>query len=481
MRVNDAEQGSVDLVDGSSNTMITLTSLDYGLYVNQIKVKMEAGTNYGKKLTVQYKSEPDEVFDDIRRQSFTIEYTSGACTMTIVNNSASKTLTTSVGGLSITLTDYPTVGDLAAYINDQTGFECTPIAGQEDASSSELDAVSAQDINTSAYTAESTFQGIIDTVNAGSARISAAAANAANDRVIPENLALSYLTGGEEGTYTATEWTAALLALEAENIQFISTPDSDPSVHASIKSHCESMSGVTGRKERQFLVGAPWKTGTLTTEISTATGAAIALNSKFGLYAFNGGTQYNVDGELANYGGSYAACMLMGMKCALAINQPLTFKELNFIELEWKLSETNMETLLKNGVAAINYSSNGTPHLVRQFNTYQTNDLKYNEFSAVTEMLFVSRDLREFLEDRFVGSPGTAITDGVLRGAVESRLAIYEDLGVFIKDPSTGVSWWNVQITLSGDTVYVDYDANITLPVNFLFVTNHFHELVASL
>lgn len=480
VRVNSAEQGSVDLVDGSSNTMITLTSRDYGIYVDQIKVILETGTNEGKKLTTQFKSQ-NEVFDDIYRGSFTIEYTGGACTMTIVNNSSAQTLSTSIGGLSIDLNDYPTVGDLAAYINDQTDFSCTPIAGQEDASPLKLDAVSTVDINTAAYEAQSTFQAIIDTVNAGSIRISAEAANATNDRVIPENLALSYLTGGSDGTYTATDWTDALTMLEAENVQFLSTPDTDAAVHASIKTHCQAMSAVGGRKERQFIVGAPWKSGAVSAEIDAAISAAQTLNSKNGMYAFNGGTQRNANGVVQNYGAGYAACMMMGQKCALAINQPLTFKELNFISLEWKLNDTQLETLLKNGVAAINYAPNGRPRLVRQFNTYQTNDLKYNEFSVVTEMFFASRDLRVFLENRFVGNPGTAVTGGVLRGAVESRLSLYEELGIFIRNPVEERAWWNVQISLAADTVYIDYDAYVTLPVNFEFVTNHFHEMVAEL
>jgi hypothetical protein len=39
---------------------------------------------------------------------------------------------------------------------------------------------------------------------------------------------------------------------------------------------------------------------------------------------------------------------------------------------------------------------------------------------------------------------------------------------------------FNVQITLNADQVFVDYDAYVTLPVNFQFFTNHFHELVAN-
>ena len=480
MRVNSAVQGAAQLVDGSVNDMIELTSLDYGAYTNQIKVTLAAGTNFGKKLTVAYQSETAEVFDDIRQQSFTIEYTGGACTMTIVNNNVAQTLVSSVGGLSVDLNDYPTIEELAAYINDQTSFDCTPIAGQESASSLLIDAASAVSIAT-AVIHESSFQAIIDTVNAKSARISAAGNNLAISRVPPAVLAETYLTGGSEGSYGSTEWTAALLAMEAENIQFISTPDPLAAAHASIKTHCALMSRVTGRKERQFLVGAPWGSGTLATDISTAQGAAQTLNSKYGMYVFNGGTQRDVNGVVQNYSASYAACMLMGMKTALSINQPLTFKSLNFIALEHKLSDSSLESLLQEGVAPINYASNGVPHMVRQFNTYQTNDLKWNEFSAATEMMFASRDLREFLEARFIGQPGTAIADGIIKGSIESRLAIYTDLGIFIKDPVSGVAWWNVQVSISGDVVYVDYDAYITMPINFEFITNHFHELVATI
>lgn len=479
MRVNVAIQSLLDLEE-SANGMILLKSLDYGLWTNQIKVTVVTGTNYGKKITIAYQSQIPEVFDDVRRQSFIIEYTDAACTMTIVNNSGTQTLVTSAGGLSINLNDYPTIGELVAYINDQTDFTCSAISGQENAATLELDGVDTQDIYTSAYTAESTMEAIIDVVNSGSAYVSAAASNGAIDRGIPDNLAETYMTGGSEGSYEAAQWTAALLQLEAENVQFVASPDAETTVHASIKAHCLAMSSVTGRKERQFLLGAPWKTSVVATEITSAKSAAGTLNSKYGMYAFNGGTQYDVNGNLANYGGSFAGCMLLGMACATAINMPLTFKTMNFVELEWKLSDSQLEDLIENGVCPINYNNNGVPHCVRQIQTYLTDDLKWNEFSMAKEMLFCSRDLRSYLEGLFVGNPGTSITNGVLRGAAEARLERYKELGIFIMDPDTRLAWWNVVITFAGDVVYVDYDAYLTAPVNFIFVTNHFHELVAA-
>lgn len=488
MRVNNATQGTLQLQAGTSD-MILVKSRDWGLYTNQIKVAVSNGSAEGKKVTVEFQSGTAEVFDDILRSSLTIQRSgTDAATCTVVNNAGTQTLTTKIGtgttnaaNLNIDLSAYPTIGELAAHINSQDGYTAAAVSGQENASSLHLDSVSNVDIKApNTGTLQSSMQAMIDAINGGSVRISAEASNGTKSRKVVDNTNAAFLTGASEGAYTTTQWTEALKALEAENIQFVATPDGTSPVHAAIKTHCESMSSVTGRRERQFLVGAAEKTKVMSSEMDAAIAAAKELNSKNGMYVFNGGTQRDVNGALKKYGASYAACMLMGQKMALAVNQPLTFKQLNFIELEWKLSDTNLEKLLKNGVAAVNYSATGQPHLVRQFNTYQTNDIKFNEFSAVTGMFFASRDLRQSLERQFTGQPGTALTEGVLKGAVEARLQVYEELGIFIKNPATKQAWFNVQIVLKADQVFVDYDAYLTLPVNFMFVTNHFHELVAN-
>ena len=470
MRVNDADPSSYTL-ENSSNDMITLTSRDYGLHTNQITVKIETATSNGKKITIGYKTNTEE-FDDVYRKSLTITHATATGTVTIT--SAVQTLVLSVGTITIDLNSYPTIGELAAYINAQSGYSAVVEAGQEDKSSLELDGTSAVSL-TSGAIFQSTMQAIIDKLNNDSNYVTATAVNATNNRSIPDNITTAvYFIGGSEGSYTSTEWSSALTLLEAENIQFISTPDSSNTVHAAIKTHCASMSSVTGRKERQFLVGNAWGT-----TVSGAVTESKSLNSKWGLKAYNGYKQYDVNGDLQEYDASYTSCLLLGIACATAINEPLTFKKLNVISLEKKLSTSDLETLIANGVCPVAYNSSGLAHIVRQVNTYQTDDLKWNEFSVVKEMGFVSRDLRNYLENMFIGKAGSSLYGGVMRGAVEARLAYYTDLGVFSKD-SDGTAWWNVTISISGDKVAVDYDAYPTLPINFIFITNHFHELVTT-
>ncbi len=468
VRVNPATQSTVDL-ENTANAMIQVDSKDWGLSQNQINITVEAGTVEGKKITVGYKTDT-EIFDDVIQES--IEITHASATVTIQNNSTNQDLVLSVGSLTADFNTYKTLADLAIWINDQSGYTATVTAGQETASTLELDGVSAQSA-VGGYQCESTMYAIISALNTSN-YVEASAVNAANDIAIPDNSVLGYLTGGVEGTYDASAWTAALTMLEAEDVQFISTPDATAAFHAQIKTHVESMSAVTGRKERQFLVGGDWGDS-----IATAVSAAGVLNSKWGLYAFNGFTQYDVNGAVQNYAAATYACLLLGQKVASAINAPLTYKTLNVISLEDKLTDSELETLIEGGVCTSNLNPTGLPITVRQVNSYQTDDLKWNEFSMVTEMGFVSRDLRLYLDSLFIGKAGTAVYGGVIRGAVEAKLEQYAGLGIFSRD-ADNIAWWNVQISIAGDTVTVDYDAYITAPVNFIFVTNHFHELVTS-
>jgi len=469
MRVNSALQSSIDLKNGS-NAMIKIKSQDYALKQNQLNISIAAGTTIGKKVIVTLGSSV-ETYDNVYRASLVITHASA--TVSIVNTSTVHTLTLSGGPITIDLTAYATIGDLAAYINQQAGYTAVVSAGQAGASSLLLDQCTTQSC-VGGYTALSNEQAIIDALNNGSALVTAVDESGANGRAVPDNLSTTYFTGGSDGTYVTQDWTNALTELEGEDVQFISTPDTTSAVWSAIAAHCIFMSSVTQRKERQFIVGGAWGT-----TVATAVSNSQALNTYCGMYVYGGYTQRDVNGDLQNYDASYTACLLLGLAAALAINEPLTFKSINVVSLEKSLAQSDMDTLIANAVCPVNYNSQRLPVVVRQVNTYQTDDLKLNEFSCVKENFFVSRDLRSYIEAAFVGRPGSILQPGVVKGAVQVKLSQYTDLGIFTKD-DTGMSYWNIVIDIEGDAVYYDFDAYLTVPTNFMFATEHFHDLVQS-
>ncbi len=476
--VVNSSTNATSYLTASTNNIIELSTVAYGVQANQVTHLLSAGTTTGKKLVITYKTQT-ETYDNLDQQLMTIECTDGAATaatVTIVNTTATQTLTTSITGgttaaLNINLANYLTIGDLVAYINNQTGYAATVGAGYTNTAVTELDQVSALSILGSATTLHGIEYAIINAVNQGSQIVTAADVSGTAGVQPPSNdTATVYFSGGSNGTYQATDWTNALTALEAENVQLVTTPDPTLSVMSAISDHCTFMSSTDQRKERQFVVGGAWGDPT-----TTAITNSQSLNNYLGMYVFNGGYQFNSSGVLTQYGASYAACMLAAMKSGVSINVPLTRKTLNFVSLEQKLNQTDLVTLIQGAVAPVSYNVNGVANMVRQVTTYQAPNLIYNEFSMVTEANFISYDLRNYLDPLFIGNPTIKTMLGTLKGAVQSRLNSYvSDLGIITTD-ANGRTWWNLTVTVSGDIATVDFDANLTAPLNFVFATGHLH------
>jgi len=85
--------------------------------------------------------------------------------------------------------------------------------------------------------------------------------------------------------------------------------------------------------------------------------------------------------------------------------------------------------------------------------------------------LYASKDLRTAIEESFVGKAMSNTLLGKVDGIAVGKLSLYYDMGLFNGNPA----YWGYRKTIIGDIVKVDYDANITPPTNFLFVTSHMH------
>lgn len=161
VRAQNCTTSSLILKDGSANDVLKLESLDAGLYTTQIKAKVEAGTNKGKKLTIQEGSNDPEIGDDLDRPSIAVICTDPAATATctmdidpITDTGEPGTLTTTVGGtggsaanLNIAFSTYDTVQKVVDYINSQAYYQAIVLTGTPTDPSIWLDAVSAKDIH----------------------------------------------------------------------------------------------------------------------------------------------------------------------------------------------------------------------------------------------------------------------------------------------------------------------------------------------
>ncbi len=469
-RVNPGTQASRDH-KSSATTMITVKAWDWGLHTNQVKSKLETGTESDtKKYTIQFQNQDAIVVDNIEKKSFTIQYTGAGTAVTMDITKTGLTTTVDAGGdLDIEFASFPTIEDVVNYINDQADYTCALAEADPKDPSTELDSVTGQDIKTSAYTAKSDLQAVIDVIKTLPWIGEAAYNTGAASRAVPDNdTDWVYFSGAIDGAYTSTEWDASLALLEAENIQFIGASVEEESIHLLIKNHCEKMNSVTGKSERQFILG-----GTTGETVAEAITRAKNLKSSAGALCYPGFVHYDFDDmeTTKTYSPAYYACKEIGRQVALALNEPATRKDVDVLQWEKTLKSTELDQLIAGGVWAGQMLKNGRKVNCRAITTYQGSRLQEVEFSMMREALFASRDLREALERTFIGRPGTNAILGDVDAIVMRKLAYYAtELQIFVGNPP----YSNYQKSVIGDQIKVEYDANLTAPINFIFITNHF-------
>lgn len=470
-RVNPGTKSSRQHLKGA-NPMITVSSWDWGLHANQIRSKLEAGSVQGKKLTISFTGQPDQVFDNIYRASIQLQYigAGSACSMSISKTSLTSTVTGGPGGenLNLDFASFPTLQDLVSYINNGVAYTATVLDTVPTRASAELDYVNAQDIKTSAYTAVSNLQAIIDTYGL-TAWATAVYYSSAVTREVPDNDSTpKYFTSGADGAYTASEWGASLTLAEQEDIQFIGASTDSNSIHALISAHCASMNSVTGKNERQFIVG-----GAAGETVAQAVSRAAALATSYGALAYPGFTHYDFTdpNKTTTYSPVYFAAKLLGMVSALALPEPMTSKDVDVLGWEKVLSTSEQESLIKGGVIGGYTNRAGRRVVLRSVNTYGGTDLLRCEFSTMREALFIARDLRTALEESFIGKAMSPTVIGMVDGVVIGKLSQYADLGMFTGRPP----YWGYKKTIVGDQIQVEFDCYLTPPTNFIFITSHMH------
>jgi hypothetical protein len=221
--VNSMDQATTALKDIGTNDIIEIAFNIWGTDGNLASIKLSTGTNVGKKVEVIHKGESLLDIDDVILNLFDIQYVGAgtAATMTINATTLSTTVTAGPGGedLSITLEEYPDLGSLINFINDNPAYTCT-LTGQSDEKATVFDAISGQDIKTSAYSTVGIVEAIIRQLNSLDTLTANLKDGAA--RTIPENISnFQYFTGGAVSAATTQDWIDALEKLEKYNLNNI--------------------------------------------------------------------------------------------------------------------------------------------------------------------------------------------------------------------------------------------------------------------
>ena len=472
IRVNPATQSSLVLVDSSGEgirNVIGLTSTDYGLSTQQIKVKIESGTLSGKKLSTQLGND-FYTQDNVARDVFSIQYTGSSPTATLTVTTNTVTFTNADVQEVIDLAVYNTVQKCVDRLNAITGVFAVVLNGQgEKITLGGLDSITTQDVSLP-YTVTADLQAIIDWFNG----ISEGFVNATRfpgAGTLPDNMDFTYLGGGINGITTNQSWADAFTTLQTEDVQWVVPINSTAAIHAMADSHCSYMSNIA-RLERRALVGGAQ--GQTQTDVKAA---ALALNSDRTSVCYPGYYDYDAQGNLVLYP-SYMTAALVG--AAFAGSNPgtaLTNKSIKVRGLELKLrNPTDTDDLIKAGVLCVEETTRGFK-VVKSISTW-LNNANYNrvEVSTGFAMDFVARSVRDALDD-LRGQKGSPIS---LSEAVSRADSVLRELarpepsgpGVIVGDENNP-PFKNITATLNGDVLRVEFQASPVIPINYIPITIH--------
>lgn len=469
IRVNPAQQASLVLKDGSAADVIKLTSADYGLYTNQIKVKIESGTNIGKKLTTQLGNAYFSA-DDVHRNAFSVEYVGSEAAATITVSGTSIVLEVDGSTVdSIDLNIYDTVQKVVDRINTVADFQASVLDGNGDRPAlNGLDHVSAQDVKTAAYTVTAHLQAIVDWFNS-QAEGFVTAERQSGAGAVPANIDFTYLSGGSDGSVTNSEWADAFAVLQEVDVQWVVPLSSDAAIHAMADSHCAFMSTI-GRMERRCIVGTA-----LATSDDDALDAAKALNSDRTSLTHLGVYDYDASGALKLYPPYIAAAAVAGGFAGSNPGTSMTNKSLKIRGLERKLrNPTDTDRLIQGGVLCIEDSLRGF-RVVKAITTW-LNDTNYNRVEIATGVAldFTARNVRDAV-DVLRGEKGNPITMQRAVNIAESTLRELarpepQGPGVLAGDEENP-PYKNIVASLEGDVLRLDFQCSPVIPVNYIPVT----------
>lgn len=470
VRVNPAVQASLALLDSLSASVITLKSTDYGLYTNQIKVKVESGTTAGKKLTVQFGNNYYTA-DNVARNAFSVVYNGALATavMSVTNSAITLQAPTGTTVATIDLNTYKTIQQVVDRINAVTGFTAAVLDGNGSKNAlNGLDTVTSQNVKTTTYTALANLQACVDWFNSvGEGYVDAT--RVAGAGTVPANLAFTYLTGGSDGTTTNTNWSDAYTTLQQADVQWVVPISSDPAIHAMNDAHCAFMSSV-GKMERRGVVGTP-----LSTSDSAALTLAKALNSDRTSLVHLGFYDYNADGALTLYAPYLLAAKIAGAFSGVNPGTPLTNASLKVRGLERLLrNPTDTDQLISGGVLCVESTTRGF-RVVQSVTTWLNNS-NYNrvEVSTGVAVDYVARNVREAL-DVLRGEKATPILLSRAVSITESRLrelarAEPQGPGVITGDTASP-AYRNIKASIAGDVLRVEFECQPVIGVNYVLVS----------
>lgn len=429
----------------------------------------------------------NETLDAAGEVALEVGYEGTTATLTISGNSLSTAVTGGLGSaLSIDMSSYATIKDLADFISSQAGYTAAvPVASQQ-SNPAKLDDVAAigicsSDAGLMPGRVKRSLSNWEDAVANSSAVewVEDAAAG------LPSPMATySFLSGGQKGSTLAADVVDALSALEALQANFIvplfsrdasadiadgmtdslSTYTID-AIHAAVKNHCLKMS-TPKLKRNRIAVLSFWGS-----YASAKSKAQTAANYRMNM-AFQRVSQVDSQGVIQKYLPWYAACVAAGMQAA-GFYKGITNKLANVISFEDPSgfdagNPGDVEDALLGGLIILQNDTAGVKFVSDQTTYGFDTNFVYNSMQAVYLADIVALDLSDALQRAFVGQSLADVDAATALAFIASKMDEYRRVKAITADDQAPLGYRNAKVRISGPTMEVSLEIKLSTTIYFI-------------
>lgn len=478
-RVDPAVKASTTVQDASLNDIIDLESTRYGTLGNQLARKIEAATNLGHKVTVKFQGTILAEQDDVGLEYLAIQYT-GAGTAASMNITATQLDVTVTGAsaddLTLLFSEYTKLGNLVEYINEQPNYTCQ-LLSSSDRLTTTFDAVTAQDIKTSEYTAVAYVEALIEFFNTQCGGELTAALHASATRTdVTNDGSFIFLSGGTKGSATATDWANCLALMEKFKINHVLVATGDLATNAMVDAHLVKMSGIKEKRNRSGGSGA-----TAGTSLSTKYSESKSINSARFEYCYTPFRRADIvnNNIIKSFDPFYGAALTAGIRFGNDVTISAVYKSVNVLALDESYDTPTKDKIIESGGTLFD-SEEGAFIVRHNVSTYQGTNLILNLPSMLRTCDAITLDSQARIRSRLAAQTTAAnalIVTDMINFLLTNLLPDYRDDKKWLtNDIITGEpAFSDVEFRLEGDTFYFSFTGIVPAPMHFVFVKQKFY------
>ena len=474
-----------ELVDSTLGDLASL-GLAVGLYTSAQEPAVEIDISRSSTNT-------SEMLDASALVALQVGYQGTTATLTI--NQAAGTFTTTVAGgsganLSVELSQYLTLGDLASFIDSQTGYSAAVVPVAQQLAPSVLDDVSAIGI---CSTGASLMPGRLkmglyqfeQAMNTSTALSFSATATAG----LPDPMAgPAFLSGGSLGGTSAADIINVIDQFAGINVNIIvplfsedASEDkllglTDPSstytiaaINTAVKNHCIQYSTPSLKKNR-ICVLSFWD-NTMNT-YQNAKDAAQSLGNYRCSLTPQQTMQVNSAGVITTFMPWYAACVAAGMQAG-GFYKSITNKLANVNSIVDPAgfnssSPGDVSDALSAGLMILTGSAAG-PLWVSDQTTYGYDaNFVYNSMQAVYDADIIALNLAASFQSEFVGQSLADVSASTALSYLGQLMESYKKAKLIAPSDDAPLGWKNASITINGPEMDVAVEIKLATAIYFI-------------